>query len=36
MTDKSSPAAVKDFLQKRFQFLLCALMLRDKVKTTIS
>jgi len=27
MTDKSSSAAVKGFLQKRFQFLLCALLL---------
>ena len=27
MTDKSSPAAVKGFLQKRFQFLACALLL---------
>jgi hypothetical protein len=36
MTDKSSPAAVKGFLQKRFQFLLGALLLLDKVKTTIA
>jgi hypothetical protein len=36
MTDKSSSAAVKGFLQKRFQFLLGALLLLDKAKTTIS